>query len=103
MGEQDEHLVERDTLERLFGIVHRLVIKSNVVAAPSCHFAGVDAIDELSKLVDIDAPEGEGITVAKVVMESGRAVLVKRVAVRRCLEARDRPSVAVDLDLEDAM
>lgn len=26
VGEQDEHLVERDTLERLFGIVHRLVV-----------------------------------------------------------------------------
>lgn len=69
--------------------MHRLVVQPDVVASSGCDFARVDAVDELSKLVEVDIPEGEGVALAEVVMERRCVVLIKRVAVRCRLKARN--------------
>lgn len=69
--EQDEHSGERDALERLFGVVDRLVVDVNEITAASGDLVLVHCTDEVAQLVEIDALQREGVAVAEEVVERG--------------------------------
>jgi hypothetical protein len=101
--DQEQHLAERETLVRLLGVVHRFVVRQRKVASANCDLAHVNCVDEVTESDEIDPPKRERVPIVEVVDERRRIVLLALAAVRSTEQARQRPFLAVDLELKNAM
>ena len=101
--DQEQHLAEREALVRFLGVVHRFVVRQRKVASADRDLAHVDRVDEVTESDEVDPTKRERVAVVEVVDERRRIVLVALAAVRRTEQARQRPFLAVDLELKDAM